>query len=290
MAICINPNQPEIYNTVRNAFMPTDERANKLARIRQTRNERGTTRAYVIGARPIFPTNLGSMNNQATTLALGEPVALNLKINIELAKMPMENILIVGKRDSRPACLGTDLTEGLLIQLGNIGTTALNISLLSPLSAINSRFDRLRTEQPSDAIDSLFGEYERRRSQTQTLPSERQEYICLTDLQKLTSITPDSDYPSAGSDSPNSKLLTLISRGGTFGIHIIVWADSLIAFRQTFGPNALALFKHRVAFGFGGDDLNEIMPTRAAPLTGQAWYYDSSRATQPKKFSPFRVG
>ena len=95
-----------------------------------------------------------------------------------------------------------------------------------------------------------------------------------------------SDEPKKA--SPSKQLVDLIREGPNYGIHVIVWCDTLASIERTFERGLMREFDSRVLFQMSANDSSNLIDSPAANKLGffRALAYSEEQGVM-EKFRPY---
>jgi len=193
------------------------------------------------------------------------------------AKVPFQpaaagNVLIVGQ--NREAAAATCAA----LFLGFVGSPGARLMALDgedtdgPFGAIATGLTPLVQRYGAKDAAAVLGDLstllERRQSGDDS--SRSSILLVVFALQRQRALRPDDDG-GFGSDSgrkPSDLLATLLANGSEYGIHIVVWCDSLASVQRGLGRKAVRDFDARILFQMAAGDSSELIDEDTASRLG----------------------
>lgn len=234
---------------------------------------------------------------------LGDPVAIKAATAASFRRQSGANLLLVGQQED--AALGV-MSVGLLSLAAQHAPNdaAFYIVDMSPtdsplagylpqIAALLPHETRIITRRGlPDAIEDLHAEL------TQRIASEtasaRRVYLFIFGLQRARDLRMDEDagYPSYSDGppppDPTKQFAAIVREGPEFGIHTVLWCDTLTNLNRTFERRAMREFALRVAFQMSADDSNALVDSPQANTLGsyRAFFFDEEEG-RLEKFRPY---
>ncbi|AMV38249.1 FtsK/SpoIIIE domain-containing protein [Planctomyces sp. SH-PL62] len=149
----------------------------------------------------------------------------------------------------------------------------------------------------ASSINEIARELDRRRDN----PAAEEQapiYLFIYDLQRLRELRKADDdfgFSSSGfgeekAPSPGKQFGDILREGPSFGVHTIVWIDSVNNMNRMFDRNTLREFELRVLFQMSANDSSTVIDSPAAGKLGEnrALFY-SEEENRVEKFRPYSL-
>ena len=228
---------------------------------------------------PVFfegsaPSDLGDapLIPHTTAVWVGQSSSLSGAAMVPFQPAAAGNLLIVGQNREAAAATCAALFLGMggnpsarLMALDGEdadGPFAMMTTSLSPL------VQRHGAKEAATVLGDLSALLERRQSGDDG--SRSTILLVVFALQRQRSLRPDDDG-GFGSDSgrkPSDLLATLLANGSEYGIHIVVWCDSLASVQHGLGRKAVRDFDARILFQMAAGDSSELIDEDSASRLG----------------------
>lgn len=240
---------------------------------------------------------------------IGEPVAIREATHVDFARQTASNLLIVGQRREEVTAMVAAAITSIAAQTrapgddGEPGGAEFVLIDGERDAAAGGAWDRLRglasevqRADPAMLLDVL-GRLKVRVSERQagiapgaTPPSP--VFLFLVGLQHLREVRRSDDFAFStgdGDDVKADRLLTeLLTDGPAFGVHTIVWSDTLQNLNRALDRQAVKQFGNRVLFQMSASDSIELIDSPRASTLGLhralLWREDEAEA---EKFRPY---
>jgi len=147
------------------------------------------------------------------------------------------------------------------------------------------------------SIDEVARELDRRRENTSDAEEQAPIYLLIYDLQRFRELRKaDDDFGFSSSfgeskpASPGKQFGDILREGPSFGVHTIVWIDSVNNMNRMFDRGALREFELRVLFQMSANDSSTVIDSPAAGKLGEnrALFY-SEEENRVEKFRPYSI-
>ena len=231
---------------------------------------------------PVFfegsaPSDLSEAPLSPTTeLWVGQSSSLSGAAAVPLPENAGGNLLIVGQ--NREAAAGTcaALVLGLAGATRSAAVPARIVALdgeeaTAPFAELCTSLAPLITRSGSKDAGTLLTELTALLEQRQADSEAARSPVLLIvfALQRLRVLRPDEDDFGGGSGKkPSDLLATLLASGPEYGIHVVVWCDSLNSLQRGLGRRALRDFDARILFQMAAGDSSELIDDDAASRLG----------------------
>jgi hypothetical protein len=250
---------------------------------------------------------------------LGEPLAIQSATAVSFQRRSGANLLWLGQNDDAVAGMMIAALAGLVAQLPLNGEATaggvLPLQVLDggaidgPQAAPFRRLakllpDRLKLSGITNvkpALSELFAELERRRAdETGTTAGSPAVFVFVYDLSRFRELRRQEDdfsfsgFSSGGEQKaapkPDKQFAELLREGPAYGIHLLIWCDTLTNFNRTLDRQGLREFDTRVLLQMSAADSSLLIDVAAASQLGRRRALlhreDEGRL---EKFRPFAV-
>lgn len=234
---------------------------------------------------------------------LGEPVAIKEPTHVAFKRQSGANMLLVGQRDDAAAALLASTILSLAAQhapqaarffvLDAAPTDAEAGGPLRDVVAALPHASRLIAwRDVATTIAELATEVQRRLDADNTTGPA--VYLLINGLQRYRMLRrqeEDFSFSTEGADkppAPDKQFADLLRDGPPFGVHILVWSDTLATLERTLDRQSLAEFDHRVLFQMSAADSANLIDTPEANKLGfyRALLYSEEQGVM-EKFRPY---
>ena len=251
-----------------------------------------------------WPKSLGSAGALAY---LGEPVAIKDPTSIAFRRQAGTNVLVVGQADEQAIALLTQMMISIAAQQGPEKAIFYVLDGTPADSVLAGTFDRVRDALPhdvkmvdfrntADAIDEVAQEVARRQeADEQGAPSI---YVFIYGMQRyrtLRKAEEDFSFSLSTSDEPKKantgkQFVDILKEGPPLGVHIIAWADTLVAIDRTLDRGTMREFDNRILFQMSAADSSNLIDSPSANKLGffRALTYSEEQGTI-ERFRPYAV-
>lgn len=310
---------PEANSPFQVAWLPDEQRDRLLADVSTEAQRRGWRFDAVVfeGNKPVDPeTHIGLISHltapPATPQAiLGEPVAIKPATRVLFRRQPGSNMLLIGQQEEAAmatlqaalACLARPGSK-LIVLEGTAADSPLR-GCLSALPKLMGRFapppaDMLETVDYRDvdaAIGRVYDQLQSRLADPDAGVSAGPIFVVIYALQRYRSLRKSGDDYSSFSMSdepkklsPDKQLAEIIREGPAVGIHILAWADTLVAVERVVERGLMREFDHRVLFQMSASDSSALIDSPAANRLGphRALLFSEEQGIL-EKFRPFSL-
>ncbi|MDG3004692.1 FtsK/SpoIIIE domain-containing protein [Paludisphaera mucosa] len=149
------------------------------------------------------------------------------------------------------------------------------------------------------SINEIACEIDRRRDHAGDADDQAPVYLVIYDLQRFRELRKsDDDFGFSSSSSfgeekapsPGKQFGDILREGPSFGVHTIVWIDSVNNMNRMFDRNALREFELRILFQMSANDSSTVIDSPAAGKLGEnrALFY-SEEENRVEKFRPYSL-
>jgi ABC-type multidrug transport system fused ATPase/permease subunit len=218
------------------------------------------------------------------TAWLGEPVAIKDPTSITFRRQAGANVLIVGQQEEQALALMAGMTIALATQQRPTQSIFYIFDGTPADSVLAGTFEKIKPNLPQemklidwrstpDAIDQIAKEVVRRQESDQ--PGAPSIYVLVYGLQRYRMLRKqEEDYSfSASSDEPKKpntgkQFGEILREGPPLGIHVIAWADTLVAVDRTLDRGTMREFDNRILFQMSAADSSNLIDSPAANKLG----------------------
>lgn len=237
---------------------------------------------------------------KSLTAWLGDAIAIKDPTAAVFRPQSASNLLLMGQQEDAALALIVAAVVSLMPQMRTRSFTILDGT---PDDADNADYLRRATtalglpdavkerSQIPAAIAELFAEYERRQKGETADRSPR--FLIVHGLARFRELRkPEDDFgfgrKSDGPKPPGELFATLLREGPSFGIHTILWCDTLPNFNRALDRQALREFSQRVLFQMSSQDSAHLLDTPAANrLDRNRALFTLDDQPRPEKFRPY---
>ncbi|HEX8322325.1 MAG TPA: FtsK/SpoIIIE domain-containing protein [Tepidisphaeraceae bacterium] len=235
---------------------------------------------------------------------IGDPVAIKDPTGVPLRRQSGANLLIIGQADEQ--ALGTlvasaislatqlppDRAEFVLFD-GTPSDSHLAGLLADGLSPLPHKTTSVDYRDADGAIGRLADELASRQADANA--DHPATFVLINGLQRYRALRKGDDdgFSFSMSDepkkaSPSKQLVDLIREGPNYGIHVIVWCDTLASIERTFERGLMREFDSRVLFQMSANDSSNLIDSPAANKLGffRALAYSEEQGVM-EKFRPY---
>ncbi len=147
-------------------------------------------------------------------------------------------------------------------------------------------------------INAVARELGRRRDHSGDAEDPAPIYLFIYDLQRFRDLKAEDDFGSFGGGfggeekppSPSKQFTEILRDGPTYGIHTVVWLDSVNNMNRMFDRGMLREFELRILFQMSANDSSTVIDSPTAGKLGEnrALYY-SEEENRIEKFRPYSL-
>jgi S-DNA-T family DNA segregation ATPase FtsK/SpoIIIE len=229
---------------------------------------------------------------------IGQASSLRGAAEVVLPANAGGNLLIVGQNREAAVATCAALTVGLGLrhQVGALRLHTLDgedadgpcASLHATLAAsLPHRSERREVRDAGPLVAEIAKELDRRQAGGTHPPL----ILTVFGLQRLRALRQDDDMGMGrGGESPAEAFARILANGPEYGIHTVVWVDTLASLQRTLGRRALKDFEQRICFQMSAADSTEILDDDAASRLGlHTALLVALGEGRREKFRPYRV-
>ena len=247
------------------------------------------------------PTALGSAGAQGW---MGDPVAIKDPTAVAFRRQAGANVLIVGQADEQAMALMSAMMVSVAAQ-HEVGQGTMYVMDGTPNdSNLFGTFDKIKAAVPvemnlidfratGEAIDEIAQEVARRQESEQAGPSI---YVFIYGLQRYRALRKqEDDFSFSTSDEPKKpnagkQFGEILREGPPVGVHMIVWADTMVTIDRTFDRGTMREFDNRVLFQMSAADSSNLIDSPNANKLGyhKALVYSEEQGVM-ERFRPYAM-
>jgi S-DNA-T family DNA segregation ATPase FtsK/SpoIIIE len=228
---------------------------------------------------PVFfegsaPSDLSEMPPTTNPQALwvGQSSSLSGAAMVPLLPSAGGNLLIIGQNREAAAATCGALLVGLagdpsarLLTLDGEDAEGPFAGLTSALAPLTQRF---AAKDAGTVLGELNTVLERRQNGDDSQRSPILLVVFALQRQRALRIDEDGDFAGGSGRKPAEILATLLANGAEYGIHLVVWCDSLSSLQRSLGRRALRDFDARILFQMAAADSAELIDEDSASRLG----------------------
>jgi hypothetical protein len=239
---------------------------------------------------------------KASQAWLGDAVAIKDPTAAVFRRQSGSNLLVIGQNDQAARGIFLSTITSLTAQHGPSSARVMLLDGTLDDSPDAGHFARVAEVFPHDLrvadwreagklIAEASDELERR--QASGAIEEASIFLLVYDLARFRDLRRGEDdfsFSRRGEEKPNAakQFAALLREGPGFGVHVIVWCDSLNNLNRTFDRASLREFEMRVLFQMGPNDSSTLIDS---PLAGRLGpnraFYASEVEGRLEKFRPY---
>ena len=241
----------------------------------------------------------------ATFAFLGDPVAIKEPSANIFRRQAGSNVLLVGQQDEASMALMCVSIVSLATQQPPGKAIFYVLDGTPPDSSLVGNFEKVKAAIPhevklveyrlvAEAFNEIVAEIQRRQSSGDTdTPSI---YVFLYGLQRYRMLRKTEETFSFGATDtekvpePDKQFITMLKEGPSFGIHVIMWADTPATMDRTLDRASLREFDNRILFQMSQNDSSNLIDSPAGNKLGQnrALVYSEEQGLL-EKFRPYAI-
>lgn len=295
---------------IRIAHLPTSERLNLLAALQAM----GAAHAYpppltfesralarleenpqlqALLAQPTWPARQSTL-----PLWLGQPVEIKPVTAATLERYARSNLLLVGGDEAQAYGLLLASVISLAAQhapgtmqmvLVDFARPEVPLAGLWPqiVNGLPHRIEVIGARAAGEMVNQLTALLARRMNGE--APSEPATYLCIAGVQRWRELRAADAY---GQTELGKKLQQIAEEGAEFGIHLLVWSDTLAALERAFKRGILNVFDLRVALRLSESESNNLLgsPLAARMDENRALFrHEDWESGRIEKFKPYVI-
>ncbi len=238
---------------------------------------------------------------------LGEPVAIKEPTAVNFRRQAGANMIIVGQQDEQALALMSAAIVGIAAQQSPDQAIIYVLDGTPADSSLAGTLDRVKAALPHDvrniewratpdAIDEIAKEVARRNDGDQA--GGPSIYVFVYGLQRYRVLRKqEDDFGSFGSMSdepkkanPGKQFAEILRDGPPVGVHVIAWADTLVALDRTVDRSTMREFDNRVLFQMSAADSSNLVDSPAGNKLGffRALVYSEEQGVM-ERFRPYAL-
>jgi ABC-type multidrug transport system fused ATPase/permease subunit len=228
---------------------------------------------------PVFfegsaPSDLSEMPPSSNPQALwvGQSSSLSGAAMVPFAPSAGGNLLIIGQnREAAAATCGALLVSlagdpsARLLALDGEDAEGPFAGLTSALAPLVPRF---AAKDAGTVLGELNTVLERRQNGDDAQRSPIFLVVFALQRQRALRVDEDGDFAGGSGRKPAEILATLLANGAEYGIHLVVWCDSLSSLQRSLGRRAVRDFDARILFQMAATDSAELIDEDSASRLG----------------------
>jgi hypothetical protein len=235
---------------------------------------------------------------------MGEPVAIKDPTAVAFRRQAGANVLIVGQAEEQSTALVSAMMVSIAAQQGPAQASMVVLDGTPGDSNFFGTFEKVKAALPldvklidfratADAIDQLAQEVARRQESETGSPSI---YVIVYGLQRYRALRKqEDDFSFSVSDepkkpNPGKQFAEILREGPPVGVHVIVWADTLVSIDRTFERGTMREFDNRVLFQMSAADSSNLIDSPNANKLGyhKALVYSEEQGVM-ERFRPYAM-
>ncbi|HSV13241.1 MAG TPA: FtsK/SpoIIIE domain-containing protein [Tepidisphaeraceae bacterium] len=238
---------------------------------------------------------------------LGEPVAIKEPTAVTFRRQAGANMIMVGQQDEQSMALACSSIVSLAAQQGSDQAVFYILDGTPADSALAGTFARVGAALPHDvklvewratpeAIDEIAKEVTRRQDVDQ--PGAPSIYVIVYGLQRYRALRKqEDDFGSFSMDAdepkkanPGKQFAEILRDGPPVGVHVITWADTLVAVDRTLDRGSMREFDNRVLFQMSAADSSNLIDSPVGNKLGfnRALVYSEEQGVM-ERFRPYAL-
>ena len=235
---------------------------------------------------------------------LGEPVAIKEPTSVVFRRQSGGNVMLIGQSEEQAlaimsaamlALAGQQPLETRLYILDGSATDSPSFGVLAATAAVTKlNFKNVEYRAVPEVIGELAKELQQRQSGTATAPPAI--FIFVLGLQRYRALRKSEDafgFSSGGDDKepdPGKQFAELLREGPAWGIHLVIWTDTVVSIDRALDRNSMREFDTRVLFQMSASDSSNLIDSPAANRLGpvRALAYSEEQGTL-EKFRSYAV-
>jgi DNA polymerase III delta prime subunit len=237
---------------------------------------------------------------------LGEAIAIKDPTSTTFRRQGGSNVVILGQQSEAALAMQTVAVASLAAQHAADLARGARFYLLdgSPPDAANAGYWQRAAGHFPHFVQAgglreagrFVGEIadELARRQADNAAGSGEVYLFIHDLQRFRDLRKaEDDFSFSRTEekaNPGKQLLTILREGPAFGIHVIVWCDSLNNFQRTFERSAMREFETRILFQMSQNDSSNLIDSPLASRLGpnRALLFSEEQG-RLEKFRPYSL-
>ncbi len=241
------------------------------------------------------------------SVSLGEAVAIKPPTSVTLRRRAGANVMILGQQEEQALATLATMAISIASQSTDNGASFYVLDATPTDSTLHGKLADVVTALPFTAnvvgyrdvgatIVALAEELKERSASDETRPAifvlvnGLQRYRDLRKTEESFNFSMDSDEGAPKPVAADKAFAELIKEGPTYGIHLIVWIDTVAALDRTLDRSMLREFDHRILFQMSAADSAHLIDSPAANKLGfyRAIYFSEEQGVI-EKFRPYGV-
>ena len=235
---------------------------------------------------------------------LGEPVAIKDPTSVVFRRQSGGNVMLIGQSEEQALAIMSAAMLALAAQqppdaalyiFDGSATDSPSFGVLANTAAATKLvYKNVEYRAVSEVVNDLAQELQRRQGATVTAPPAI--FIFVLGLQRYRLLRKSEDsfgLSSSGDDKaadPGKQFADLLREGPAWGIHLIIWTDTVVSIDRALDRNSMREFDTRVLFQMSASDSSNLIDSPAANRLGpcRALAYSEEQGTL-EKFRSYAV-
>ena len=236
---------------------------------------------------------------------LGEPVAIKEPTSIVFRRQSGGNVMLIGQSEEQALAIMSAAMLALAAQqppdtslyiFDGSATDSPSYGVLPATAAVTKLvYKNVEYRAVPEVIKQLAKELQQRQGGTVTAPPAI--FIFVLGLQRYRPLRKSEDafgFSSGGGDDkeadPSKQFADLLREGPAWGIHLIIWTDTVVSVDRALDRNSMREFDTRVLFQMSASDSSNLIDSPAANRLGpcRALAYSEEQGTL-EKFRTYAV-
>ena len=235
---------------------------------------------------------------------LGEPVAIKDPTSIVFRRQSGGNVMLIGQSEEQALAIMSAAMLALAAQqtpdtslyiLDGSATDSPSFGVLAATAGVTKLvYNNVEYRAVPEVINELAQELQRRQGGTVTAPPAI--FIFVLGLQRYRPLRKSEDafgLSSSGDDKeadPGKQFADLLREGPAWGIHLMIWTDTVVSIDRALDRNSMREFDTRVLFQMSASDSSNLIDSPAANRLGpcRALAYSEEQGTL-EKFRSYAV-
>ncbi len=235
---------------------------------------------------------------------LGEPVAIKDPTSVVFRRQSGSNVMLIGQSEEQALAIMSAAMLALAAQqppdtslyiLDGSAADSPSFGVLAATAAVTKLiYKNVEYRAVSEVIDELAKELQQRQGGTVTAPPAI--FIFVLGMQRYRPLRKSEDafgFSSSGEDKaadPGKQFADLLREGPAWGIHLVVWTDTVVSIDRALDRNSMREFDMRVLFQMSASDSSNLIDSPAANRLGpcRALAYSEEQGTL-EKFRSYAV-
>jgi len=289
-------------------WLSDEERDARLEKIRALAQQRGCNGAAPIVFEGNAPADIrenallhsaleGSLPSASPRCWLGAPNSIKGPTEVAFPRQSGSHLLIVGQREETIATMLANALLALAAQSPRDTATffvfhAGGPDARDPLTELASSLPGVTLVRPDDVTRVMAEISAELQARTDSADTKPPIFVLIPHLQKFKKLRHEDGFDFSGASdsppSPGAQFHTLLSEGGSQGIHLLVSLDTFANIGRTLSRKALGEFEMRVVFQMSANDSASLIDSPQAGTLGlhRALFYNEHEGSL-ETFRPY---